>query len=175
MLYRLQWFGLVKFFLTVSWALGFASLFLHFLTFYLGFSFTNVTFTNDQCPRLREWYQNYSVVSFSKEKNAKLGAGSVSLLFSRLTSPEQAGLKCSVWFEATAKIENLDFTSLIAHHRTALTWTNTCQGSACNSQPPLPKNMTSFVRFTAFLKYLLQAREYVVKRSTDIFLCKPYV
>lgn len=39
---------------------------------------------------------NIVLLVFSKERNPKLGAGSVSLLFSRLTSPEQAGLKCSV-------------------------------------------------------------------------------
>lgn len=62
---------------------------------------------------------NIVLSTFPRKEIQSLGQ-IVSLLFSRLTGPEQAGLKCSVWFEATAKIENRDFTSLTAHHRIAL-------------------------------------------------------
>lgn len=139
-----------KSFLTVSWALEFASIFLQFLTSLFRILIYKCRRELSNVTRSENDTDKHSVVSFSKERNPNLRAGSVWLLFSRLTSLEQAGLKCSVWFEATAKIENLDFTSLTAHHRTALTWANTCQGSACNSQSLLPKNMTDLFGLQPF-------------------------
>lgn len=88
--------GLVKFFLNSELSSRVCFTFLHFLTslfriliYECSRELINVTGSENDTNK-------HGVASFSKERNTKLGAGSVSLLFSRLTSPEQTGLKCSV-------------------------------------------------------------------------------